>query len=27
MKWIDWDATEHGWRAVDVERAFFALGR
>ncbi len=26
-KWIDWDGTEQSWRAVDVERAFFALGR
>ena len=25
--WVDWNATEHSWRAVDVERAFFALGR
>ena len=27
MTWVDWNATEHSWRAVDVERAFFALGR
>ena len=25
--WLDWDGSEHSWRAVDVERAFFALGR
>jgi hypothetical protein len=25
MKWTDWNGTEHNWRAVDVERAFFAL--
>jgi hypothetical protein len=25
--WVDWNATERSWRAVDVERAFFALGR
>jgi len=22
--WTDWDGTKHSWRAVDVERAFFA---
>jgi hypothetical protein len=27
MTWVDWDAKQHRWRAVDVERAFFALGR
>lgn len=27
MIWVDWNAVEHIWRAVDVERAFFALGR
>lgn len=26
-RWCDWDSSEHIWRAVDVERAFFALGR
>src|SRR5690606_242373 len=26
-KWRDWDASTHAWRALDVERAFFALGR
>jgi hypothetical protein len=26
-KWVDWNGAEHNWRAVDVERAFFALGR
>jgi hypothetical protein len=25
--WPDWDGAEHSWRAVDVERAFFAMGR
>lgn len=25
--WPDWDGAEHPWRAVDVERAFFAMGR
>lgn len=25
--WLDWDGTSHKWRAVDVERAFFALHR
>ncbi|WP_374039732.1 hypothetical protein [Massilia sp. Dwa41.01b] len=25
--WPDWDGSEHPWRAVDVERAFFAMGR
>ena len=25
--WSDWNDTEVGWRAVDAERAFFALGR
>jgi hypothetical protein len=25
--WPDWDGKEHRWRAVDVERAFFAMGR
>ncbi|WP_312548710.1 hypothetical protein [Massilia sp.] len=25
--WRDWDGAEHPWRAVDVERAFFAMGR
>jgi hypothetical protein len=27
FKWKDWNGTEHDWRAVDVERAVFALGR
>jgi hypothetical protein len=27
VTWVDWNATDHSWRAVDVERAFFALGR
>ena len=27
ITWRDWNATEHSWRAVDVERAWFALGR
>jgi hypothetical protein len=27
ITWRDWNATEHNWRAVDVERAFFAVGR
>lgn len=27
VKWKDWDGDEHEWRAVDVERAFFAKGR
>ena len=26
MKWTDWNGVEYDWRAVDVERAFFALG-
>ncbi|WP_312183450.1 8-oxoguanine DNA glycosylase OGG fold protein [Massilia timonae] len=26
-RWTDWDGEEHPWRAVDVERAFFAMGR
>jgi len=26
-RWKDWDGTEREWRAVDVERAFFSLGR
>ncbi|HUI21581.1 MAG TPA: hypothetical protein VLZ74_11135 [Methylocella sp.] len=26
MKWTDWDGSKHDWRAVDVERAFFAAG-
>jgi hypothetical protein len=26
IKWTDWDKDECNWRAVDVERAFFALG-
>jgi len=25
--WRDWDGTENVWRAVDAERAFYALGR
>jgi len=25
--WPDWDGVEYAWRAVDVERAFFAMGR
>ncbi len=24
--WMDWDGRKHPWRAVDVERAFFAVG-
>jgi hypothetical protein len=27
ITWIDWNGSENTWRAVDVERAFFALGR
>ncbi|MDP3674389.1 MAG: hypothetical protein Q8R44_04765, partial [Novosphingobium sp.] len=27
LRWGDWDGKERQWRAVDVERAFFALGR
>lgn len=27
ITWCDWDGAIHRWRAVDVERAFFALGR
>jgi hypothetical protein len=27
VKWKDWNGTEFSWRAVDVERALFALGR
>jgi hypothetical protein len=26
IQWIDWNGTKYHWRAVDVERAFFALG-
>ena len=26
-RWTDWDGAERPWRAVDVERAFFGLGR
>jgi hypothetical protein len=26
-KWLDWNGTANRWRAVDIERAFFALGR
>lgn len=26
-RWKDWDNSEHAWRAVDVERAFFADGQ
>ena len=26
-KWLDWNGTAKSWRAVDIERAFFALGR
>lgn len=25
--WIDWNGAKEAWRAVDVERALFALGR
>jgi hypothetical protein len=25
--WRDWDGVERPWRAVDIERAFFGLGR
>lgn len=25
--WLDWDGSERSWRAVDVERAYFGLGR
>jgi hypothetical protein len=25
--WIDWDSKKNVYRAVDIERAFFALGR
>ena len=25
--WIDWDSKKNNYRAVDIERAFFALGR
>lgn len=24
-QWTDWDGTSHSWRAVDVERAIFAM--
>jgi len=27
LRWRDWDRSPQGWRAIDVERAFFALGR
>jgi hypothetical protein len=27
IRWTDWNRIERTWRAVDVERAFFALGR
>ena len=27
VTWTDWNAKTRNWRAVDVERAFFALGR
>ncbi len=27
IRWADWDKQEFEWRAVDVERAFFAMGR
>jgi hypothetical protein len=27
VSWRDWDCTENAWRAVDAERAFYALGR
>ena len=27
VTWPDWNGSEHQWRAVDVERAFFAMGR
>lgn len=26
-QWRDWDGKNRAWRAVDVERAFFSLGR
>ncbi len=26
-RWKDWDSSEHAWRAVDIERAFFAQER
>jgi hypothetical protein len=26
INWTDWNGAEHNWRAVDVERAFFAIG-
>ncbi|MQA21647.1 hypothetical protein [Rugamonas rivuli] len=27
VTWKDWDGSTHAWRAVDIERAFFAMGR
>jgi hypothetical protein len=27
ITWRDWNGTEHSWRAVDVEKAWFALDR
>jgi len=27
VNWLDWNGAAKSWRAVDVERAFFALGR
>lgn len=27
FSWTDWDGSSKAWRTVDVERAFFALGR
>lgn len=27
VTWKDWDGSMHAWRAVDIERAFFAMGR
>ena len=27
VQWIDWNSQAHPWRAVDVERAYFGLGR
>jgi hypothetical protein len=27
VRWTDWNGKEKDWRALDVERAFFALGR
>jgi hypothetical protein len=26
FRWQDWDGSSNEWRAIDVERAIFALG-